>query len=232
MERQGLSTGATVALVIALAVVLIGCGILLGALVISSDDDAAVDPVVQQGTGNVNRAAVASALVSDAAIRAEGAKNQAAVDSASASLAYLQGVASLNQANRQIAIAAKRKSRQQKIRKLVQAQVLARSALAGARANEGIRNAQAKRRLKALSTRAAAVQNQARKVRQGLSNAAGQAQRSAQRQLNRLNRQLQRNARRLQRQLDRALRASGRELQRAIREIERELERPIAVPFG
>ena len=101
MERQGLSTGATVALMIARGVVLVGSGILLGALVISSDDDAAVDSVAGQGNGSVNRtaadrAALATAIVSDAAIRAEGAGNEAAVDSASASLAYLQGVASLN----------------------------------------------------------------------------------------------------------------------------------------
>ena len=233
MKMQGLSTGATVALVIALAVVLIGSGILLGALVISSDDEATSDSLAQQDIRQADRAAVTTALVSDAAIRAEGAESKATVESASASLAYLQGVAALDQANRQIALAAaQQQSKRRQIRRLVQAQILARSAVVGARANESVRNAQAKARLKALSSRASAVQGAARGVQQKLAGAAGRAESAAQRQLSRLNNRLQRGAARLQRQLARALRAEGRELQRAIREIERELQQPIAVPLG
>jgi hypothetical protein len=37
MERRGLSTGGTITLFVALAVVLVGCGILLGAYVIAPD---------------------------------------------------------------------------------------------------------------------------------------------------------------------------------------------------
>lgn len=242
MERHGLSTGATAVLMIALAVVLVGCGILLGALVIADDEadsansaaeQAITEGGAQQRIQKADQAAVATAAVSDAAVKAAEADNDATVKSASAWLAYLQGVAELNRASQQIALAAEQKSKQQKVKRLLRAQVLARAAAVGARANQGIRNAQAKARLRALSKRATVVQGAAQGVQQKLSNAAGRAQQAAQRQLDRLNAQLQRGAARLEQQLQGALAAAAAgELERAIEEIERQLEIPIQLPQG
>ncbi|MCB0829189.1 MAG: hypothetical protein KDB62_10325 [Solirubrobacterales bacterium] len=227
-------------LVVLLALVLVGCGILLGALVISSDDDStatdqAVDRLVTDSAADnkvqqAERAAATTAAISDAALKASEAENQATVETASAWLAYLQGVASLNQANRQIALAAAQKSKQQQVRRLVQAQALARSAVLGARVNQRVRNVQVKARLEALQTRAAAVQQAAQRVQQKVAKATGKAEQAAQRQVNRLNRRLQRGARRLEQQLRRALRAGGRELKQQLRAIERQLKTPIAIP--
>ena len=83
--------------------------------------------------------AVTTAAIADAAVRASEAQETAKVKSASATLAYLQGVAELDQANRQVALAANEKAKQQQARRLAQAQALARSAALGGASQSGCR---------------------------------------------------------------------------------------------
>lgn len=237
MERRGLSTGGTITLFVALAVVLVGCGILLGAYVIAPDGETPTagpavgqsveEPVAREPAEEAVGAAVTIAALSDAAVKAAEADDEANAGSASAWLAYLQGVAALNQANRQIAIAAKQASKKQKIRRLRQAQALVRSVMIGARANEAVRNAQARARLKALVARATAVERAVRRVKRGLAGEAARSERAALQQLHGLKRSLGRSTRLLRRQLRLALRSGGREFQRAIRAIERQLRLPV-----